>query len=467
MADPPHDAADPGGLTIADATTTPVPRRATPSIPGYEVLHELGRGGMGVVYLARQARLNRPCALKMILAGDQASAESSVKGHTSPITLLAFAPEAAALASGATDGVLKVWDLKSPDGVRTLEASDTSASRLVFSRDGRQLATAGRTIGLWDVRTRAPIRIFGGDGPDQDGPRQSTCLALAPDGTRMATGGRGARVVLWELATGRALRTLEGMPPEFYGPPSPHYALSTPQLKRIVGALAFSPDGTLLAVGYGNRTGFIGDYRQVVRVWDVRTGQDSRVLHVANTVSMLQFSADGVTLRAACHDGTVRSWKVGNWEPAGTLTADEAIASAAIAPDETLLAAGLTNGTIVLWERATGREVRRVNGHPGGVPAMAFTPDGRTLATSSGSDRALKFWDVAIGNELLSLRTQPGRLLGLAFAPGGDLLATGEPDGVRIWPAAPLGQIVVVSGRPAGPSARRSPVGALPADPLP
>ncbi|MEJ7639033.1 MAG: hypothetical protein WKF75_13940 [Singulisphaera sp.] len=44
VADPPHDAADPGGLTIADATTTPVPRRATPSIPGYEVLHELGRG---------------------------------------------------------------------------------------------------------------------------------------------------------------------------------------------------------------------------------------------------------------------------------------------------------------------------------------------------------------------------------------------------------------------------------------
>ncbi|MEJ7639037.1 MAG: hypothetical protein WKF75_13960, partial [Singulisphaera sp.] len=223
----------------------------------------------------------------------------------------------------------------------------------------------------------------------------------------MATGDR-ARVVLWEVATGRA-RTFDGMPPEFYGPPSPHYAMGTPRSKRIVGALAFSPDGTLLAAGYGNRTGFIGDYRQVVRVWDVRTRQDPRVLHVANTVAMLQFSADGATLRAACHDGTVRSWNVGNWEPAGTLTADEQIASAAIAPDETLLAAGLKNGTIFLWELATGRLVRRVSGHPGGIPAMAFTPDGRSLATSSGSDRAVKFWDVGPGSELLSLRTQ-GRL---------------------------------------------------------
>src|SRR5207248_11060834 len=114
------------------------------------------------------------------------------------------------------------------------------------------------------------------------------------------------------------------------------------------------------------------------------------------------------------------------------------IASAALSPDESKLAAGLRDGTVVVWEAASMREFSRVSGHPNAVFGAAFSADGRTLVTSSGiGSSLLKFWDVATGGELLSLRLETWNP-GVAFSPAGDTLAAAGNDGTRVWFAWPL-----------------------------
>ena len=104
----------PAGPTVLKAAgqTPPAPReRPLPTIAGYEILGELGRGGMGVVYLARQVRLNRPCALKMILAGDHAGAEAAVR----------FLAEAEAVARLQHPNIVQIHHIGEADGLPYFE----------------------------------------------------------------------------------------------------------------------------------------------------------------------------------------------------------------------------------------------------------------------------------------------------------------------------------------------------------
>jgi len=102
---------DPTLAPLADDIRSPRLRRPMPTIPGYEILDELGRGGMGVVYLARQIRLNRLCALKMILAGD----------HASQATALRFQTEAETIARLRHANIAQIYHIGDHDGLVFLE----------------------------------------------------------------------------------------------------------------------------------------------------------------------------------------------------------------------------------------------------------------------------------------------------------------------------------------------------------
>ena len=202
-------------------------------------------------------------------------------------------------------------------------------------------------------------------------------------------------------------------------------------------AVAFSPDGKLLATAYGD--GY-------VRLWNPATQQAVGSPLPADTspggfVYGVAFSPDGKLLATAGVDGTVRLWNpatqqaVGAPIPAGTDV--EGVSSMAFSPDGKLLATAGVDGTVRLWNPATGQSAGAPlpNVTSGGLNGVAFSPDGKLLATADSAGY-LRLWNAAtrqpVGAPLLAVTN--GGLNGVTFSPDGKLLATAGVDGtVRLW----------------------------------
>jgi WD40 repeat protein len=218
--------------------------------------------------------------------------------------------------------------------------------------------------------------------------------------------------------------------------------VAAPARKRPATALAVSPDAAKLAVGYGILNGYVPDYEQVVKVFDLRSGATLATLPLVNTVAWVHFSPDGSSLFAAGHDGNVHRWRERGWEPSQRWFAGSPVVSAAVSPDGSRLATGLATGRVAVWEMPTGHELHRMPGHANVVDRATFSADGRTLVTSSGTAEysVLKFWDVASGGELtqLSLEAQTS---GIDISPMGDVLAAVGGGGLRHWDVWSLDRI--------------------------
>jgi WD40 repeat protein len=205
---------------------------------------------------------------------------------------------------------------------------------------------------------------------------------------------------------------------------------------RVVSDVAFSPDGTLLASCGMNST---------VRLWEVVTGTPIRTLRGHNEgARKVAFSPDG-TLIASCGDfrapsreratsETVLLWQVATGTQVRTLTghSDRWVPDVAFSPDGTLLASCASDSTVRLWQVATGTQVRTL-GHPRMVESVAFSPDGTLLATA-GADGTVRLWQVTTGAHVQTLTGHDDRVKAVAFSPDGTLLATAGADGtVRLW----------------------------------
>ena len=190
-----------------------------------------------------------------------------------------------------------------------------------------------------------------------------------------------------------------------------------------VTAVAFSPDGTLLASAYSDG---------VIRMWNPATGhQSGQVLQAAAgrraSATTVAFSPDGKLLAGAYSDGVIRLWNPATGQPVrAPLTAGRGVNAIAFSPDSRLLASAGTDGTIRLWNPATGRLARPALPAGGGVNAIAFSPDGKLLA-SADTDGTIRLWNPVTGRPggPVIPASAGGRAsaTAVAFSPGGALLA--------------------------------------------
>lgn len=303
---------------------------------------------------------------------------------------------------------LGLWNLYYyfPAPILSYNAS-SPVSSVVFSSDGK-LALSGNwdnTVRLWEVETGRQLRSLCGHTSEV------LSVALSRDGKLAASGGADKTIRLWDVHTGRELRTLYGHEDD-------------------VNSIAFSPGDDLIVSGGSDHH---------VKLWDVHTGKELRTFSGHELqVAGVAFSPDGKSVISCSDDGTIRLWDIAGGRQlrnfAGHLSPVRAVA---FSPNGKTVLSGSMDTTLKLWDVASGRELRTLRGHDGTIQAVAFSPDGEMMI--SGDDEgALKLWDGA--GEVCTFLGHSRRVSAVAFSPDGALALSGgdgrsvTPDGNAVDP---------------------------------
>jgi WD40 repeat protein len=286
--------------------------------------------------------------------------------------------------------------------VRTLPGHDGLVSCCAFSPDGKLLVSSSwdNTLKVWKCDTGGEIATLRGH---ED---QVTSCDVSPDGRLVASSSYDETIIIWRLDALQSVRVLRGH-------------------KGRVLYCAFSPDGKVLAS--------VGE-DSTARLWDVDTGRELRVAKGLGLCKSVTFSPDGrqVLLGASLWASTLtRRLK--------TFQTLRDSGAACFSPDGRLIARGCLEGTVAVWDAASGEQIADLSGHQDLVNACAFSPDGETLVSASGgrfSERESKLilWEVGTWQKLAHLHGHTGAVESCAFSPTGDVLASASADGsLKFW----------------------------------
>ncbi|QDT71730.1 caspase family protein [Lacipirellula limnantheis] len=282
-------------------------------------------------------------------------------------------------------------------------------SSVAFSPDGKLGLTGSwdNTAAVWDVATGRRLRTLEGHADFV------SSVAFSPDGKLALTGSGDNSAAVWDVATGRRLRTFEGH-------------------AGIVSSAAFSPDGKLALTG---------SFDKLAAVWDVATGRRLRILagHT-EAIGSVAFSPDGKLALTGSGDKLAAVWDVATGRQLRTLEGHNGIKnqcvgvySVAFSPDGKLAITGSADETAVVWDIAMGRRLRTLEGHAHGVNSVAFSPDGK-LALTGSFDKTAAVWEVATGRRLHTLEGHAEGVNSVAFSPDGKLAITGSVDDTAaVW----------------------------------
>jgi WD40 repeat protein len=396
----------------------------------------LSVGGNGTIFLYAMAEAGKPETID--LHTGRAMMDSFPDVHH-----LLYSPDGKSIASVDFEGGIRIWDARSGERVRRIEADIGYASSLAFSPDGKVLVAGcqGMAIRGWETGSGKEVLTIEVPEPPVDpnlgqfnsepevGP-----IAFSGDGMAIASVGTDCypmqtKVHLWDPETGKEMGSL--------GTGNHGYS-----------SVAFSSDGTLLAAG---------GYRKV-EIWNWR--EEKLLKTFPSGASHLAFGPEGRTIAGVGEmGGTILVREIESGEKVPDFEAHDAFVEAlAYSPDGSRIASGDVEGVIILWDPETGRAVRHLRGPvpEAGIEDMEFSPDGLRLLVLEGNH--YRVWDTVKGEAVLSIRAGgawnpldfsgplgegiqadvlrqfEGIAMAFSFSPDGKVASTAHADGsMQIW----------------------------------
>jgi WD40 repeat protein len=251
-----------------------------------------------------------------------------------------------------------------------------------------------------------------------------TQLLFSGDGKRIVTGSLNKAVKVWDAATGKLLDSLVGHDAE-------------------VVSVAMSPDGKHIVSSSGPRLGLADHNRRELHLWDAATGKLLRSLEIEKTVNSVVISPDGKRIAGNSADGTIILWDLATGKKLHTLAGpDGRVFGVRYSPDgkwimsatEADYSKGAADASLIEWDAETGKRLRTLQGPKGWLPPFVYSPDGKQIA-SGARDESLLLWDAQTAR-VIAVGKQPRSegVRRIAFGPDGDWLVEGNgSDHATVW----------------------------------
>ena len=402
---------------LAPRREVPVPSSSGPwSAPGPKLCHLL-EGWCDLKHQTRPGfswiRSHRPPPLHL------GTAQMAVfLGHKYSVNSVVFSPNRRRIASGSSDGTIRVWDAESGADVAVMRGHKDVVTSVAYGPDGHRIASGSwdETVRVWDAESGAEVAVLRG----HKGYVMS--VTYSPDGRRIASGSWDETVRVWDANSGAELRSCADMK-------TGSRAYSTVQTVGGSPVLAQAGLITRTTIQFG-----CGTPRPVPR-WP------SCADMMALSVRHLQ--PGGPADRQRLYGHTVR--RVGRRKRCGTrrlARTRKRCHSVAYSPDGHQIASGSWDKTVRVWDAVSGTELPVLRGHEGRVESVFYSPDGRRIASGS-EDNTVRVWDAENSAELSVLRGHEGRIWSVFCSPDRRRIACGGDGVVRVWDTESGAELVV------------------------